>query len=89
MDVELLVWTGSDIGIVTSKVKWTGHDELVSAFERQMTLEDTATPEGAARKSTEEERQREEEYYRTMRRALERQADERRFLARFGRSGAW
>lgn len=87
-DGDLLVWTGSDIGILTSKVKWTGHDELVSAFERQMTLEDASTPDGADRKRIEEERQREEEYSRTMRRALERQADERRFLARFGRS-AW
>lgn len=86
-DGDLLVWTGSDVGIVTSKMKWTGHDELVDAFERQMTLEDTTSPDAAARKSVEEERQREEEYSRTMRRALERQADERRFLARFGRTG--
>lgn len=87
-DGDLLVWTGSDIGIITSKVKWTGHDELVDAFERQMSLEDTDTPDGADRQRLEQERQLSEEYSRTMRRALERQADERRFLARFGRS-AW
>lgn len=78
-DGDLLVWTGSDIGIVTNKVKWTDHDELVKAFEEKMHLDDTP------RKNQEQE----EAYSRTMRLALERQADERRFLARFGRTGGW
>lgn len=76
---DLLIWTGSDIGIVTTKVKWTGHDELVRAFEEKMHLGD-----GARSK-----REQEEQYSRIMRQALERQADERRFLARFGRTGGW
>lgn len=88
-DGDLLMWTGSDIGIVTSKVKWTGHDELVSAFERQMSLDDTNSTMGAARRQLVEERQREEEYSRRMREALERQADERRFVSRFGRFGGY
>ncbi|KAK5945803.1 hypothetical protein PMZ80_003011 [Knufia obscura] len=85
-DGDLLIWTGWDLAVVTSKVKWTGHDELVQAFEAKMSLDDS--PEGASRRNSESEREREEEYARTMRRALERQADERRFLARFGRMGA-
>lgn len=78
-DGDLLVWTGSDIGIVTNKVKWTAHDELVKAFEEKLHLGDTAG----------KKQEQEEEYARTMRLALERQADERRFLARFGRTGGW
>ena len=81
-DGDLLIWTGWDLAVVTSKMKWTGHDELVKAFEEKMSLEDS---EGVGSKSKDKEREREEEYARTMRRALERQADERRFLARFGR----
>ena len=72
-DGDLLCWTGSDLGIVTSKVKWMGHDELVKAFD-EMSLDRPQT-----------DKEKEEEYSRIMRRALERQADERRFLARFGR----
>lgn len=82
-DGDILFWTGSDLGIVSSKLKLSGHDELVKAFEEQMTLEDS--PEGAAGRSEAEKKQKEENYARVMRRALERQADERRFLARFGR----
>lgn len=85
-DGDLLIWTGSDIGIVTNKVKWAGHDELVAAFEEKMSLDESL--DGKARRSSvEDERRKEEEYAKTMRRALERQADERRFLARFGRMG--
>lgn len=78
-DGDLLVWTGSDIGIVTTKVKWTAHDELVKAFEEKMHITD----------GPEKKKEQEEAYARTMRMALERQADERRFLARFGRTGGW
>lgn len=78
-DGDLLVWTGSDIGVVTTKVKWTPHDELVKAFEEKMHISD----------GPEKKKEQEEAYARTMRMALERQADERRFLARFGRTGGW
>lgn len=86
-DGDLLIWTGWDLAVVTSKVKWTGHDELVEAFEEQMSLEDAKGegPAAKARRSSRRSQEMEEEYARTMRRALERQADERRFLARFGR----
>ncbi|KAK5087298.1 hypothetical protein LTR70_007241 [Exophiala xenobiotica] len=91
-DGDLLIWTGWDLAVVTSKVKWTGHDELLQAFEEKMSLEDTDTygegagaRSGSGSESRSRSREMEEEYARTMRRALERQADERRFLARFGR----
>lgn len=75
-DGDLLVWTGSDIGIVTTRVKWESHQEMVEAAE--------GTSVSTAKQSDEEKA---EEYARVMRRALERQADERRWMSRFG--GRW
>ncbi|KAK5069289.1 hypothetical protein LTR64_008416 [Lithohypha guttulata] len=83
-DGDILIWTGTHIGLVTNKVKWTVHDELIAAFEEKMSLDESAQGQSSMR-SAEESRRQEEEYARIMRRALERQADERRFLARFGR----
>lgn len=71
-DGDLLIWTGEKIGIVTTKPQWTDHDELVNAFEEKMDL------------SEKENQKMAEEYSRAMRRALERQADERRWISRFG-----
>jgi len=79
-DGDLLVWTGSDLGIVTSRVKWEGHDDLVKEFEEKLTLDD----KGRDGIVDVRDDNREEQYSRIMRRALERQADERRWMSRFG-----
>ena len=70
-DSDLLIWTGEKIGIVTTKPQWEDHDELVKSFEDELDL------------SEQEEREKAEEYSKTMRKALERQADERRWMSQF------
>jgi len=70
-DGDLLVWTGEKIAIITNKPDLTDHDKLVQAFEQKMDLNEK------------NERDREEEYSQAMRKALERQADERRWMATF------
>ena len=70
-DTDLLIWTGEKIGLVTTKPQWEDHDELVKSFEDKIDL------------SEKEEREKAEEYSKTMRRALERQADERRWMSQF------
>lgn len=72
-DGDLLVWSGSDIGIVTTRVKWESHQEMVEAV--------VGTSVSTTQPSDEEKA---EEYARVMRQALERQADERRWMSRFG-----
>lgn len=81
-DGDLLIWTGSEIGIVTSKLKWEGHDDLVKEFEEKMNLNGNGERKSGLRDVRDDSR--EEEYSRVMRRALERQADERRWMSRFG-----
>ncbi|KAJ9661932.1 hypothetical protein H2198_001684 [Neophaeococcomyces mojaviensis] len=82
-DGDLLIWTGSELGIVTSRVKWEGHDDLVKDFEEKLTLDDSGERR-SDRPTDIRDSSREEEYSRVMRRALERQADERRWMSRFG-----
>lgn len=68
-DSDLLVWTGEKMGIVTTNPQFADHEELVRELEE----------DGNAR----EEREKAEEYSKAMRRALERQADERRWMSHF------
>lgn len=68
---ELLIWTGEKLGIVGLGMRYEDHEALVNAFEE----EDKGDERG--------EKERAEEYGRAMRRALERQADERRWMSRF------
>jgi hypothetical protein len=70
-DSDLLIWTGEKIGLITTKPQWEPHDELVKSFEGMPDLRQA------------EEREKAEEYSKTMRRALERQADERRWMSQF------
>ncbi|KIW19041.1 hypothetical protein PV08_03331 [Exophiala spinifera] len=70
-DGDLLIWTGEKIGVVTTKAQFMDHEEMVKA------LEEGEDP------SEREEREKAEEYSKTMRRALERQADERRWMSQF------
>lgn len=81
-DGDLLIWTGSEIGIVTSKMKWQSHDDLVKEFEEKMNLDGSGKARSGVRDIRDDSI--EEEYSRVMRRALERQADERRWMSRFG-----
>ena len=68
-DGDLLVWTGEQIGIITTRTSRPEH-ELVHIFDEKLTLDGEGNNEAS-------------EYARTMRRALERQADERRWMTRF------
>jgi hypothetical protein len=70
-DSDLLIWTGEKIGLITTKPQWEAHDELIKTSEAEVDMEQL------------EERERAEEYSNTMRRALERQADERRWMSQF------
>lgn len=70
-DADLLIWTGEKVGIVTTNPKFVDHEEMVREIEH--------VREGVDAK----EREMAEEYSKTMRRALERQADERRWMSRF------
>lgn len=73
-DGDLLIWTGEKIAVVTSNPRLLNHDEMVREIEG-------GSDEEALRER--EERQKAEEYSKTMRRALERQADERRWMSHF------
>ena len=70
-DSDLLIWTGEKIGLVTTKPQWEDHNELVKSFEEELDL------------GEQEERDKADEYSKTMRQALERQADERRWMSQF------
>ncbi|KIY02237.1 uncharacterized protein Z520_02375 [Fonsecaea multimorphosa CBS 102226] len=73
-DADLLVWTGEKIGVVTSDPQFLDHEEMVREIEAADTEE---------KQAKEEQVKKEEEYSKTMRRALERQADERRWMSQF------
>lgn len=78
-DGDLLIWTGERVGIVTTKTQRFDHHEMVQDFEN----DDLNSEE---RKLKEQE----EEYSKAMRHALERQADERRWMSRFRfKNGRW
>lgn len=78
-DGDLLIWTGERVGVVTTKTQHADHEEMVHAAES-----------GGVVDEEQELRQREEEYSKTMRHALERQADERRWMSRFRfKTGRW
>ncbi|RMZ92179.1 hypothetical protein DV736_g577, partial [Chaetothyriales sp. CBS 134916] len=70
-DGDILVFTGEKAGIITTKPQYQDHDELVRALEDN---------DG---ERAQEEREKSNLYSRTMRLALERQADERRWMSRF------
>ena len=70
-DSDLLIWTGEKIGLITTKPQWEDHDELVKSFEDKIDL------------SEKEEREKADEYSKQMRKAFERQADERRWMSQF------
>jgi hypothetical protein len=70
-DSDLLIWTGEKIGLITTKPLWEDHDELVKSVEEEADAD--------ARR----EQEKAEEYSKKMRRALERQADERRWMSQF------
>jgi hypothetical protein len=72
-DADLLIWTGEIIGIVSTNPKYADHAEMVSELES----------DGEEKREKEEQERREEEYSTRMRQALERQADERRWMSRF------
>lgn len=78
-DGDLLIWTGERVGIVTTKTQRIDHQQMVNEAESEELL-------GEEQKLKE----REEEYSKAMRQALERQADERRWMSRFRfKSGRW
>ena len=68
-DGDLLVWTGEKIGFVSTHQTKDEVDELGEAFEEKLNCEETEA--------------KAEEYSRVMRRALEGQANERRWMSRF------
>ena len=68
-DGDLLVWTGEKVGVITTQQPHDDMDELSKAFGDTLGNVDVDT--------------KAEEYARAMRRALERQADERRWMSRF------
>jgi hypothetical protein len=72
-DADLLIWTGEKIGIVTTNPQFVDHEEMVREMEEDAEL----------KRAKEEQERKEEEYSKTMRQALERQADERRWMSRF------
>ena len=72
-DLDLLIWTGEKIGIVTTNPQFVDHEEMVRELEEDVD----------EKREKEEQERREEEYSKTMRQALERQADERRWMSRF------
>ena len=68
-DGDLLVWTGEKVGVITTQQPHDGMDELSKAFDDTLGNDDMDT--------------KAEEFAKVMRRALERQADERRWMSRF------
>ncbi|KAJ9502918.1 hypothetical protein H2202_002041 [Exophiala xenobiotica] len=73
-DADLLIWTGEKVGIVSTNPQFADHEELVKELEEQDDFQNA---------SAREEREKAEEYSKTMRMALERQADERRWMSQF------
>lgn len=71
-DNDLLIWTGEKAGIISTMPQTEAHDELVAAFEEKI-----------IDLGEQEEREKAEEYSNVMRQALERQADERRWMSQF------
>jgi hypothetical protein len=71
-DGDLLIWTGERVGIVTTKTQRVDHQEMVLEAEKGELLSEESKL-----------KEREEEYSKAMRQALERQADERRWMSRF------
>lgn len=79
-DDDLLIWTGERVGVVTTTPLRLDHAEVVADMESEREGGD----EGKFL------REREEEYAKRMRLALERQADERRWMSRFRfKTGRW
>jgi hypothetical protein len=72
-DADLLIWTGEKVGVVTTTPQFVDHEEMVLEMEGDLD----------EKREQEERARQEEEYSKTMRRALERQADERRWMSRF------
>jgi hypothetical protein len=70
-DADLLLWTGERVGVVTTDPHVEDHEELVNELERG--------EDAGAR----EHREKEEAYFRTMRRAFEREADVQWWISRF------
>lgn len=68
-DGDLVVWTGEKVGIITTQRPHDEIDELSKTFDETLCNDDVDT--------------KAEEYSRVMRRALESQADERRWMSRF------
>ena len=82
-DADLLIWTGEKIGIVTTDPAFADHEEMVREIEDGQSSKEK-------KMEREEQERKEEEYSRKMRLALERQADERRWMSRFRiRSRNW
>ncbi|KAK5054018.1 hypothetical protein LTR84_001980 [Exophiala bonariae] len=78
-DGDLLIWTGERVGIVTTKTQRADHLEMVQEMESEGLNGDELRL-----------KEQEEEYSKAMRQALERQADERRWMSRFRfKSGRW
>ncbi|KIW70435.1 hypothetical protein, variant [Phialophora macrospora] len=72
-DADLLIWTGEKIGIVTTHPQFANHEAMVNEMEGNLD----------EKREKEEQERKEEEYSKTMRRALEQQADERRWMSQF------
>lgn len=88
---ELLIWTGEKIGRVKFSIpaeRDAEDDEQDLDGDFDAMLEDEETMDGATRRRLrrrrQEEEQQEREYERRMRRVLERQADEVRWMGRLG-----
>jgi hypothetical protein len=71
---DLLLQTPYRLSILSTHPQYADHETLARSFEAQLSTESS---------DAEEERGRAEEYAREMRRALERQADERVWMGRF------
>ncbi|EXJ83501.1 hypothetical protein A1O1_07124 [Capronia coronata CBS 617.96] len=70
-DSDLLIWTGERVAIVSTNPLFANHEELVKELEEGEDVNER------------KERERAEAYSKTMRQALERQADERRWMSQF------
>ena len=71
---ELLIWTGDRLGIVSTRQPWEDCAELAEAFDENKLSDDNGSDVDEA-----------EQHSRAMRRALESQANERRWMSRFNR----
>lgn len=72
-DSDLLIWTGERVGVVSTDARFVDHEEMVRHLEG----------DGDAHEERVRQKNEEEQYSKIMRRALERQADERRWMSRF------